>query len=523
MRLRPNSATLPVNRSRRRGYTLVEILVATALTLILMTAVVTVFGGVGDGISKSRRAMEQFDRLRTAVQQLRLDLQGITVKLDGHPVRPEENAGYFELIEGGILSVPQANGSAGSPQAVIADDLTITPLPRDYAVGERGDILMFTTRNAARPFVGRYQLSVDPNNATLQSDVAEVAWFLRGKTLHRRVLLVAPGVGQNQSFASLPAKTFYANNDISVHRTNGRLVANSLGDLTKRENRFAHPIAPQYVFPFDVRAWGVLGLPTLAECSSPTWMANWGCGSTPPPSSTPVIDPRGIDMWDRSTDDKLNVSQVLPDQYLNNPSKTIISPDGVRLADDVILTNVIGFDVKVWEPAVNNGMGGYVDLGYNGKPLIQSGVGPFQVQDYPVPQGPSSPRFQHPGVYAPAPTAPYTKYSLVATAQYPQRVYDSGCFSYENEGIYHFDQNGNVQSTDVPGGRSTNGLDDPVPPPNNPNGTPVANGIVDDVSEQITSSPYPVALRGIQVKIRCYEPDSRQIREITIENDFLPK
>ena len=64
MFLRPNSAFFPVIAGRRSGYTLVEILVATTLTLMLMTAVVTVFGGVGDGISKSRRALEQFDRLR---------------------------------------------------------------------------------------------------------------------------------------------------------------------------------------------------------------------------------------------------------------------------------------------------------------------------------------------------------------------------------------------------------------------------------------------------------------------------
>ena len=29
--------------------------------------------------------------------------------------------------------------------------------------------------------------------------------------------------------------------------------------------------------------------------------------------------------------------------------------------------------------------------------------------------------------------------------------------------------------------------------------------------------------RGIQVEIRVYEPDSRQVREVTIEQDFLPK
>ena len=76
---------------------------------------------------------------------------------------------------------------------------------------------------------------------------------------------------------------------------------------------------------------------------------------------------------------------------------------------------------------------------------------------------------------------------------------------------------------DFPGGRATNGLDDPVPPANNPNGQAAPNGIVNDLSERITSLPYPVPLRGIQIKIRCFEPDSRQVREITIEHDFLPK
>jgi type II secretory pathway component PulJ len=510
MRLRPKSAFVSVHGDQRSGYTLVEILVATTLTLILMTAVVTVFGGVGDGIAKSRRAMEQFDRLRTAVQQLAQDLKGVTVKLDGRPARPEENQGYLEIIEGGILN---------SPVAVNTDDPTkLAKPPQDLSVGQRGDILMFTTRNAARPFVGRYQLSGDPNNLTMQSDVAEVAWFLRGKTLHRRVLLVAPGVAPailglgNQN----TRKSFYANNDISVRLVKDQLFPNSLADLTKRENRFAHPMT---AYPFDARVWGVLGLPTLAECTS-SWMTNtnWTCGSTPfKPIAAAKIDQRGIDMWDRSTDDKLNVSSVLPDQFLGT--------GGTRVADDVVLTNVIGFDIKVWDPGYNYGVGGYVDLGYQANPPFAGGSTPIDIQNYSFPQGPTVSRFHHPGIYALRGTAvPYYRSSLVASPQtFLPRVYDSGCFSYENEGIYHFDQYGYIQGVDVPGGRATNGLDDPVPPANNPNGPPVANGIVDDVSEQITSSPYPVALRGIQIKIRCYEPDSRQIREITLEHDFLPK
>ena len=39
----------------------------------------------------------------------------------------------------------------------------------------------------------------------------------------------------------------------------------------------------------------------------------------------------------------------------------------------------------------------------------------------------------------------------------------------------------------------------------------------------ITSPPYPYPLRGIQVKIRVFEPDSRQVREVTVVQDFLPQ
>ena len=178
----------------------------------------------------------------------------------------------------------------------------------------------------------------------------------------------------------------------------------------------------------------------------------------------------------------------------------------LRVADDVILTNVIGFDVKVWEPAANGGAGGYVDLGSNqvaAQNLPPVYITPSKTPAFQSPQGPSMYRFNNGGIQE----SGLARGAVGANnIPMPQAVYDSGCFSYANE---------------IGNGRATNGIDD--------NGT----GVVDAMSDYVIPgsnpliapgvSPYPVPLRGIQVTIRCFEPDSKQIREITIEHDFLPK
>jgi hypothetical protein len=51
----------------------------------------------------------------------------------------------------------------------------------------------------------------------------------------------------------------------------------------------------------------------------------------------------------------------------------------------------------------------------------------------------------------------------------------------------------------------------------------VSTGFAASSGEMQYPAPYPSPLRGIQVKIRTYEPDSRQVREVTIVQDFLPQ
>jgi len=360
-----------------------------------------------------------------------MDLEGLTA-VPLPPRSPQTCEGYFECIEGPAVN-PSGFAVNKDPGATFTQDPT---------VGDNDDVLMFTTLSKGQPFVGLC------NGQPIESHLAEVAWFVRGRTLYRRVLLVAPVA----PIVNQPAG-FFADNDISVHvDPQGGLVANTLSDLTRRECRFAHDPTG---FPFDVRGWGQLGLPTLRECSSSAYKA----GMEPPTT----VSASEIDYWS---------NEPYPagvDQETGTLPK-YSDGDNVRMAEDAILTNVIGFDVKVWDP----GAGAYVDLG-SANATVFSGPGDQR--------------------------------SLLHGGN--ARVYCTWSTHYEHDGI---DQDGDGVADE-----QSNGFDDP----DTLTGT-LING-ADDVGERETAPPYPVPLRGIQVKIRVFEPDSRQIREVTVVQDFLPK
>jgi hypothetical protein len=87
-------------------------------------------------------------------------------------------------------------------------------------------------------------------------------------------------------------------------------------------------------------------------------------------------------------------------------------------------------------------------------------------------------------------------------------TYDTWSTHYEVDGVNQGDAPTltNTPQTD----EGTNGRDD--------NG----DGVVDDLGEQETSAPYPVPLRGIEIRIRVYEPSSRQVRQMTVRHTFVP-
>jgi hypothetical protein len=163
------------------------------------------------------------------------------------------------------------------------------------------------------------------------------------------------------------------------------------------------------------------------------------------------------------------------------------------LGDDVVLTNVIAFDVRVFDPTAvigSNPPGAYVDLNRAkaSAPVTTTAAFPLA----------GTTAFQRKGVNC----------GSSGNAALTLPTYDTWSTHYEFDGI---NQGDSPTLTSQPqADEGTNGRDDND------------DGIVDDAGEQETSPPYPVALRGIEIRLRVYEPSSRQVRQVTVRHTFVP-
>jgi type II secretory pathway component PulJ len=482
----------------RRGMTLVEMLVATTCTLILMGAIAQVFGAFGTAVSDSRSMIELDAQLRSVAWRLRNDLSGATARTLP-PLEVEAGEGYFEVIEG-----PRGDADGGANASSLA--------PADI-----DDVLLFTTRNTETPYLGRYTSNpASPGTTqTNESQLAEVAWFLRPTetstgtsppvttyTLFRRQNLVIGYVGfkpfYDRADGSKGANqvdwvtfnswaNFFDQFDLSTQLQTARapdgtitsqnLFPNSLADLTRRENRFMHNIGGV----IDARA-GSFRFPDGTVNPTFQWQAR------PAPDGL-IFD--------------------------GNPPRT-----STRAGEDVVLTNVIGFDIRVFDPGAPVGVpaggdsavvpgdggfaatpvaanGAYVDLGWN--------KGPYGV----VATSGQRPRFAN--LAEPM--------SGLRNAAGPA-IWDTWSTHYESNG-FDDDQDGKIDE-------GSNGLDDDSDgkvdeSPYDVDGDGLFTGAGDDPGELETLPPYRFPLRGIEIRLRCYEPSSRQVRQVTIRHSFVPR
>jgi len=570
-----------MRRPRHGGFTLVELLIAMAVTLILIFALAQAFAIVGDTIATGRASIEMAGNLRTVAHRLQGDLDGITVAV--RPWPDESGAsGYLEYVEGPLSSsfYPSTDRDWDGDFAP-----NVNPNTTDTTRGDIDDILAFTTRNAESPFIGQY------GNNVIQSSVAEVIWWIQYQddeavaedvtnktgrgyldegekfTIYRRVLLVRSDLGflvphdpnnansrkvrvvfertganayPNNATGLQTLETeltnFFNTRDISVrirwwvdgNGVNVRLMANSLADLTHRENRFAHlPIlsdrspsgsAPNLLpvaqdAPYDALA---------AVVYNPVLDRVWMCLH----NSIPDFDPTGWAAEYNPTTQPWKYTFPLDVNRRSITSLYRMPKSGGNYGEDVMVSDALCFDVQAFDPYApirpgnagealvpsdpgyfvgwqdsNNdnwpddsiGLGAFVDLGYGA--LYAAAGGDSAAANSSLfsgyPQGRARLRI-------PPPPAPNGR---------PIFTYCTWSKHYERNGV---NEDGDGQTDEA-----TNGFDDPV-------GGNYDDG-VDDVGERETSPPYPVPLRGIQIRIRTWDPDSRQVRQATVVADFVPE
>lgn len=794
----------PSARCRRRlsaGFTLVEMLVALAITLLLMAAVVTVFANVTGSVTRRRATLEMAGQLRTVREQLSRDLEGATCP--ALPWRePEANEGYIEIIEGpqtdiypsiwlynsltttdtinGVsVTVADTDATTGRHTQTVGTtpgiDLTISSLPgsnlrdestpRDqegrgrmigsYAalpedvptdgrgLGDADDTLMLTVRNEQQPFVGRIPPrpaltgAFGPANSLYaawgteeyESPLAEVIWFALEnpperedsetfafgepgyRTIYRRALLIAPQLNYQIPVGSgsaaprtgpgvvrvLPASvdqsevglalaslvSFQERYDLSVRLewdvryTRWTLIANTLGDLTKRENRYEHhggyfiggnevarayPYAAisrgSYAGPADIRFFHDPELTYAANVSSPAFRTVVTQGFTGNEQQVVWVEPDDGNPPDALLD-PANSRPLRPFAYVRStPSearpatpRAILNEDGATVAitlglaplsgsrrgDDVMMTDALSFDLKVYDPGapvyayyqggidstllnqqpadrivtpgdpawaycytadafnaewqenssptigtLNTGGIGNPDVASPGLPDRVDGDMPFSfvrlgayvdlnfgrsyadfaddenppgVSDHHDPFG-LDPQFQSHEVVGRT-IAPYHtqlgvtdswfmgggqiqswRPAVSGSQPYTLRNLTLGYSMYDTWS-WHYERNGLNEDQDLTSGQpfapgslppSTaalpHAIDEGVDTFDSPSiyGGNIDTGLgADDPGERETRPPYDRPLRGIQAQLRVYERDSRQVRETTVRESFVPE
>ncbi len=548
-----------------RGLTLVEMLMATALTLIMFAAVAQIFGMMGTAMRDARATIELSGNLRSVATHLQYDLDNVSV--DVLPwVQPGANQGYFEIIEGPDRDVDFAT----------TDIDPTTAGTQGAMAGDADDVICFTAYSKDQPFVGLIQGQLMPNVGgyandiphkywvdrtntsqftTITSNYAEIVYFTKHTpledtdaddqrdadetvTLYRRVLLIRPDIfmgnpntmasGASYNLTYAQAMNYY---DLSMwSASNVEWQTNSLEDLQSRSRRVAHA-------PYPAAGLTVETGVTLSVYSP----------------AVGVFDPAPLRPHALMSFEQLN--RALIDGPLG-------ANDRDRTGEDVMLTNTLAFDVRIYDPiapvlndaassptltlapgdpgygaasATNSMSGAFVDLNWS-RSTPASGTNYYNQDFESFPNSKSQLNnitlygANSSAIFGATPTTANlnTTYflqnpSLLSTSNANYTYYDTWPFLYEQDGV-----NQDVTATDTIPDEGTNGFDDDN------------DGIVDDhvatdfdndgnttdpgeASELETEPPYNKPLRAVSITVRAIEEGTRQVRQDTIISDFLPE
>jgi prepilin-type N-terminal cleavage/methylation domain-containing protein len=310
---------------KRRGFTLVEMLVATALIIFIMVILTQAFTAGMDAFLKLKTIGDMEERLRTAATILRQDLAAD--HFEGRKRLSDSNfwnygpprEGFFRIWQGGACV------TEGGPKVVDGDGLPSLRATDHYLHftvkrrGNRREQFALARVPPGSPLLAlgqpdsRFQ---DPVNGPYASQWSEVAYFLKDSgeqtpadpvtgpakryNLYRRQLLVVP----DNSALNWPPKVdnslYSSYTEVSCKPGAKGLYFNSPSDLTVPQRRF--------------------GMRSLQDTSPPL----------PPPPGPP--NPFNNGGWPTEADLSYPVIQ----------NAALVGPGA-----DLLLTDVISFNVRV--------------------------------------------------------------------------------------------------------------------------------------------------------------------------------
>jgi hypothetical protein len=620
--------------------TLIEVLIATALTMLIMLALAQGFKTTSQSISAGRARLTGSDQLRSISNLIRSDLQGLTVSTQVHPQSAKTPLGYFVYYDGPI-SDSTAMLFNYVPSAVENEEKFSASRWSDI-----DDVLMFTSKAPdGHWFYGRVPLALMKihsgatsvtlldwiTDVTIASEYAEIAWFMRPLNeigmlnnpdpqsangnysyspsstpvndvapvvdlngdnipdpdgmpdriaLCRRVLLIRPdldiaitkvsGLANDPQLIAAPmpidtsdADSFryqmrfaYQRTDLSVRKqwdsSNSRFVlkTNSLGDLQRPENRFAHYCLPA--------TGSNSSLPVLALTNEANSNGNYLTMTNLVMSGAVPANDRGF------------VPAAFCRTNLVSTGNATYSPQFTQ--EEIVASNIVGFDVRGYDSSAMQlyapGVDGKFGSLTNANPTfaqIQLAAGEAGFDDLIV--GPSDPGYanmisspfivpansgtfvdlawgirvvnqikdasgstfglspaNHPTVRAGAlsgyePLGASIIDSLSRSGKFSttysilQPTFDTFTDFYESDGNLQsggIHWNGLVSyganlDTNAPlPDRGINGIDDN------------SNGVIDEEAERDTSPPFRYAMPAVQVKLRIQDQTAGTLQELSM-------
>lgn len=602
-------AELAQMKARRAGFTLVEMLVAVALVLLMMTLFATIFQMATSAMSQQKGMAENDQRVRLVLTRMRNDLNGrkqgqdandpnrpyrtfrniVAYGPDETPLITTDRSGYFYISENDpnddtddviALTVQFPPGSPdlymGRAAVVFSDGGgsygpgNPTPGAAPYPPAAPATVNFANTPTAGTsywPNQPEFDDIQGTPNGVGDSQFAEVCYFLRRGTLYRRVLLIRQpnvlampdGTPTDNQPTSLNMNAVYGQgaanlrnfwtdfdysaffdlrggNGLRFHGSGSGIGIDSLAAGGGVTNPFTLG-NPAFRFGFDSTTQVVGGarVPDITYGLPREFV-------TTPNGATPANTTFFIGRFTQSetSDTAFGYPGNLNTDPMNNTSRLNFNVAtgaagnfaGPRGGEDVLMTNVLKFDIKVFDPAASvgpdgaPGIAGVDDDGINGPDDIGelgwpgSDDGDFRDIGHSGVTGLYNQNPQNVPVtmkYRGIPSAPtnlstYTNY--YPNLRYKDPSNNVNRFDTWNPALDH----NNDGISDSPPFRPFSFGADGKP------GVPFVDddmdGIVDNASELGWPNPgsddQPIPLTAIQIKITFYDKTSKQVKESTM-------